>query len=435
MKVGAAKRKITPPIGVELTGFGISEGGDRYNIGVHDDLYVTVLAIQHQEGKALFISADLIGFGLSFANRVKKALGENYGFCEDEIILNASHTHSGPQPMDGMHEGVGRKSNDYVEFLFESIQICVKEALSGMEEGELFIGKAECGFNINRRMVIDGRAEARPNEEGPVDHEVTVFHFTADSKTKCVLFFFACHPSTINTKYVSADYPGAAKKVIEDKLKEFGETDAVAMFMQGCCGDIRVRTIEGDRFRAGTFDDVAIFGQMLGDAVLSVIRLPHQEKIPSDTMKKVEEFAISSQILHFDLPLASIPDPARLESIKNRGNYYQRIWASKMMKEYSNLSDKVPFIVQKISLSDSVSVVAIGGETCIGYALYVKEKTVGKTVVTAGYSNLLPGYIPTADMFPEGGYEPDSSTIYFNLPSAFDPTIEKVIREKLDELL
>lgn len=435
MKIGAAKHKITPKEGIELAGFGIPEGKDRNNIGLHDDLHVTVLALQHLEGKILIICADLIGFGASFTANVKEAISEEFGVQESDILLNASHTHSGPQTLEVMLESVGRKDEAYMNFLFDRILSCTEEALSTMEEGELFTGKALCGFNVNRRLVIEGRGESRPNEEGPVDKEVTVFQFIVNDKTKCVLFSYACHPSTVHTKFVSADYPGVAKNIIEESFQGHGQADVIAMFMQGCCGDIRVRTIDGDRFRPGTFEDVDCFGRELGEAVLSVVHLPHEKESSPDTVIKTNEVKISSKILHLDLPLAPLPLKSDLETLQDQGNHYQREWASKIVRDYTHLPDSIPYTIQKLTLADNMSIVALSGETCIEYALYVKAKKHGDTVAPVGYSNGLPCYIPTANMFLEGGYEPDSSTIYFSLPTSLNPSVEKIILEKLDLLI
>jgi hypothetical protein len=45
------------------------------------------------------------------------------------------------------------------------------------------------------------------------------------------------------------------------------------------------------------------------------------------------------------------------------------------------------------------------------------------------------GYICPARLFPEGGYEPDTSHSVFDLPSPFQPAIEAIIHEGIRRLM
>jgi hypothetical protein len=45
------------------------------------------------------------------------------------------------------------------------------------------------------------------------------------------------------------------------------------------------------------------------------------------------------------------------------------------------------------------------------------------------------GYVPTADILAEGGYEAVDSTYYFAMPSVFAPEVEMVVKRAVDTLL
>src|SRR5437763_1814895 len=51
-----------------------------------------------------------------------------------------------------------------------------------------------------------------------------------------------------------------------------------------------------------------------------------------------------------------------------------------------------------------------------------------------GYSNDVMAYIPSARVLKEGGYEADSSQIYYGMPGKWSPTIEDAIVGKAKEL-
>jgi hypothetical protein len=452
MLAGVNKKLITPKEGIDLAGFGIPDGKDRKVDGVHDDLYIATLALQHGDKKVLIICGDVIGFGFDITRRIKEDICEKFGIKEDEILLNASHTHSGPQILENMLAAVGERNEKYIEYFHVCVMSSVEAALNSMDKVDIYYGETECDIGVNRRLIIDGKADFKPNEKGPADKKVIVLKFAKENTVKAVLFSYTCHPSTIGTKYVSADYPGVAKKVIEDSFKDSlgknNDKDTVALFVQGCCGNIRVKTVKGNKFRAGTSDDVQNFGNELGTKVVNLCNGTSSNESSennesnrtngsNEKMKKVNEDSIdiSTEIMHLQLPISSIPKKEELEIIKNKGNYYEKLWAEKILDKYNSITNTLPFTIQRITLSNDISIIAMSGEVCVEYGLYLKGKNPDKTVIPVAYSNGVIGYIPTEKMFSEGGYEPDGSTIYFSLPSKFDTSVEKIIVGALDKMI
>jgi hypothetical protein len=58
----------------------------------------------------------------------------------------------------------------------------------------------------------------------------------------------------------------------------------------------------------------------------------------------------------------------------------------------------------------------------------------GERLWVAGYSNDVFGYIPSARVLSEGGYEPYSSMLYGTRPAPFAPEAEDIIVGKVHEL-
>lgn len=418
MKIGVSKTIITPESRVDLAGFGRA---DRKAIGAHDDLYISTMIMEQDEKRAIIICADVLGFGDELAKNLKDNINKVYGFKEEEILLSASHTHSGPQTAPNMLEAVGVEDDQYIKFFKDKVISSIKAALDSMNEVDVYYGKTACNIGVNRRLLLNGVINFAPNENGVRDDEMIVLKFVKDDKVKAILYNYTCHPSTIDTDYVSADYPGKTRSVIENT---FGDQVAV-FFVQGCCGNIRIRTIKDGYFRAGTWDDVEYFGNITGKCVVDLC---------NSKMDKLNT-SLSTKIADIKLPLEELPKKETLQKIMTSGNSHEKIWAEKMLSKYDSLKAELPFTIQRISLNNDFSIVAMSGEVCVEYGLYAKKMSTGKTPVVSAYCNGAPGYIPTAVMLEQGGYEPEGSVIYYSMPSRFKSDVEKIVLKSIDEIM
>jgi len=75
--------------------------------------------------------------------------------------------------------------------------------------------------------------------------------------------------------------------------------------------------------------------------------------------------------------------------------------------------------------------IALGGEVLVGYSVELKKKY-GREIFVLGYSNDLMGYIPTAKVLYEGGYEGSRSSI---IPLLWASDIEEVILNEVSRLI
>jgi hypothetical protein len=92
--------------------------------------------------------------------------------------------------------------------------------------------------------------------------------------------------------------------------------------------------------------------------------------------------------------------------------------------------------VQVWQLGQKLLWVSLGGEVVVDYALRLKKELTGdRTVWVTAYANDVMAYIPSVRMLKEGGYEADSSMIYYGLPSMWAAPIEDKIVGKVYELV
>ncbi len=78
-------------------------------------------------------------------------------------------------------------------------------------------------------------------------------------------------------------------------------------------------------------------------------------------------------------------------------------------------------------LGDKLTLVTLGGEVVVDYALRLKHELNPENTWVAGYTNDVMAYIPSRRVLAEGGYEGGGAMVYYSLPSPWDPSIEENI--------
>src|SRR5439155_10395301 len=111
--------------------------------------------------------------------------------------------------------------------------------------------------------------------------------------------------------------------------------------------------------------------------------------------------------------------------------YLKRLEEGKEIdKEYRH------YPVQAWRLGDEVVWVALGGEVVVDYARRLKKELAGERAVwVTAYANDVMAYIPSERVLKEGGYEGESSMIYYGQPTKWGPSIEAKIVTKAGELV
>ena len=423
MLLGTGKAIITPPLGTPLAGFGFRDHGAE---AVRDDLEVRVLWFRSSSApgdEACIVTADLIGFGAQITERIRAEVGSRFGLGAERLLLSASHTHSGPQTVESM-VATGEIVTSVLAEIEAQIYIAIEAARDHLHPVTMHLGMGECaGFAINRRKLENGIFRNAPNPDGIRDNTVTVLSYQDlhDNSVRAILFHFTCHPTTMGDYSVTADFPGAARRHIEKSLG--GE--AIAAFLPGCFGDVRPNCaiIGGKRFRKGVAEDLVEFGQALGGEVVRLLKTEMKSVLPR----------LFGQTSDIQLELQSHPDRETLKRYKKSGTSVEKQWATKLLS--APFTDHRTLTLQRLDLADGVILVAMGGEICCQIGLTIRKMQSENFLLPLGYSNGLVGYICPESMVAEGGYEPDESTKYFGLPSAFQPNSEKRLLAAVESLL
>ncbi|HEX6478783.1 MAG TPA: neutral/alkaline non-lysosomal ceramidase N-terminal domain-containing protein [Ktedonobacteraceae bacterium] len=222
---GFAKVSLTPPLGIELGGYGVYL--QRRASVVHDELFVRALLLEDDSGKrVILLTLDLLGLEAEMTRKIVHRTAEALALSEDHVLVSCTHTHSGPATVSLL--GWGNRDPSYTATIPDR---CVEASLAAVA--------ALCPVRIG---MAHGKVRAigmnRVRRYGPLDPSLHVVRFdTVQGEPLGVLFSHGCHPVTIDRRTVagnaiSADWPG----YVAHRLSEegYGET----LFRLGACGDI-----------------------------------------------------------------------------------------------------------------------------------------------------------------------------------------------------
>lgn len=411
MKAGVATVKITPQdLPYYLSGYAARTKPAET---VAQDLHAKALALEDASGKqSVLVTLDLIGIPRDLRDEVAAALRKSHRLDPQALILNCSHTHSGPairenlEIMFAFNDEHKEKTRRYREFLRESLVRAAGEALDELEPATIAYGVGEADFAANRRVPWVRQAHPELNAPAPVDHSVPILEVrNAEGKRIAVLFGYACHNTTLTGEFleISGDYAGHAQAALE---KAYPGT--TAMFLELCGGDQNPSPRSQKELAAQ-------HGESLAEAVRAALAKP---LTPVDG--KIRASLVTRRI-----PLRARTRES-IEAERKDANVFHRRraeWVLARMAKGEKV-DAVPYPAQALRIGDDFVLVAMGGEVVVDYGLNIKRSLPGKRVIVAGYSNDVMCYIPTLRILREGGYEADDSMIYYGQIGPFTENVE-----------
>jgi hypothetical protein len=212
-RAGAAKIDITP-----------DESKLPENIdGILDRLYSRAIVVENNVTSAALVTVDT---GMIFEQtwkNVTQRIEKELGIPARNVLLTATHTHSGVMWADP----------DLEDNIFRS----VKMAKEKLQSARIGYGTGVSYLNVNRN-IIDPKTRRwweGPNYDGPSDKTVAVVRFESiNGEPIAVYYNYAMHAVTVGQlDKISADAPGAASRYIENSF----DNSIVALWSTGACGD------------------------------------------------------------------------------------------------------------------------------------------------------------------------------------------------------
>lgn len=424
LRIGICKTDLTPQTPVPLAGFVHRKG--QYE-SVASNIYARIAVFETVEtdtsisSQGIIVTADLIWWGNELVERLQAECARRWGIGIERCLFHATHSHGGPQTATHLTPSLGEVDAAYIVWLEQRVIEGIQIAIQDLEPVTMERGETECEFAIHRRKLINGSIEMAPNPDETIDRQVSVISFlNATNKIKALLYHYACHPTTSDQNRLSSEFPGAAGKLLELQLGG----NAVALFLQGFCGDVRPNLSIDGQFYRGTQDDIDRFGCQLAEAVTHVLNGP---------MRMISPSPLYGMVRQVELPFENVPSPKELEYSATQNEIYSE-WASLLIEQRDQLRSSARAYLQYFSFSNELAFIAANGELVSAYGMWLKKRTKG-IVLPVGYSNGMIGYVPTKRQLEEGGYESATSFRYFGLPGTFLEHIEEVIHSEFEWLL
>ena len=385
MRAGLGKWELTPPMGVELAGYGYYLG--RCALSVRDPLYARALALETQDLRALIISCDLLGLRREVCADVF-AYAKTLGFAPENVLIVSIHTHTGP--CIKYHEGCGFVSDDYVATVAPAICRAIDAALADFDEvtalEKVFIPFE--GNHIYNRTI----------ENGPVDRVVRGFSFARRTHAPIAAVSAACHGVFRGrATAVSADFAGEINRL----LTALGMD---SIYINGLCGDIDP-TMQDDAL-LDSFAQLVVqaFNQPKSalPLTLSGASLSYTLKLTPVTKEDIHQAAAMavSRAGGEEIPAARVA----------------LTWEREMLERFETLSEEESVTV-KVLILGGVPIIALPFEGFTEIGLLIRSISRREDALVLGCAEELLGYLPTKDDISRGTYAALESTfLYKRLP-------------------
>jgi len=397
-RAGTAKANITPEELGWLGGYGHR---NRPAEGVAADLWVRALALEDKPGhRRVLVSADIHIFTRRLHREIVEAARKQFRLKESELMLIASHTHSGPAlPEDfdpviswSLNEQEMRKVHAAANRIRNQVLDAMARALADLRPARLAFGRGQATFGVNRRVrKSDGSYDFGANPAGVTDPDVPVLLVQSpEGAPRAVVFTYACHCTSIRNGHEGfyqyhPDYAGVAAEQIERQLP--GST---ALYVTGCAGEI-------DPQPQGGVKVAELHGKSLSTVVLSVVNRTGLRGIRGPLRTMYREIR---------LPLVPVPSRQKYVELSASQNQYRQRHARHILAQMDagTVPTVIPYPVQIWQFGKDLTLVALAGEVGVDYALRLKRE-LGDRIWVAAYANEVPCYIPSERVLKEGGYE------------------------------
>ena len=403
--VGAVKVNITPKVPIPMSGYGGRKGPFK---GIHDDIFIRVIAFSDGKNKAAIITADLIVIKTSYWEKVTTRIQQEIGIPRENIILCATHTHGGPSPAY-RYSSPSPEVIAYTNEMTEKLISAVKEAVSNLKPAQIGAGIGECKLNINRRARRpDGTMTIGRNFDGPADHEVGVVRMDDISDNPIAIFInWPCHGTiTTGRNYlITSEWPGATAEFVE---KEFGNK-IIAQVTAGASGDIN------PLFRAD-MENIDAFGPR-GEVEITGIILGKEVQRVTERIKTSPEGRISAS-----QRVVSLQGKEELTPVRNN----EQITTDLPKGDKSSPEIEIRLSVLKIG---QIIFIGVSGEVMNEIGVKTKELSPYKYTFMITNCNGSSGYLVTDEAYEEGGYEVRSTRVKSGAEKAIIENLLEMINE------
>ncbi|MDD3840871.1 MAG: neutral/alkaline non-lysosomal ceramidase N-terminal domain-containing protein [Clostridia bacterium] len=436
MKAGLTEVIITPPLGVALGGNGREDNKAK---GVHDDLQANVVILDNEGQKVAFIGLDLLAIFGEDCDAIKTRVEKATGIKKENITINATHTHSGPNVVKAfMNDKKEIEDIDnYRADLIDKVSKTVIEANENMFDCKIGFGKVEePDYSFNRRIILkDGSFKMVFEDYDPDDIErivgpetfpdLNIFKITdKDCNIKGVMVNYTSHLTALCGEGLL--YSRDFVHYFTESLKSKYGKDIVVFYANGAQGNLT--SYDTKKEFNPCFEEAERVGNGLAKTAIRLI----------DQIEVEDELKIKTIYRKIKLPLREITqemiDQAE-ETLKKASGPISahgldpKIGAGEVLKLANIGKEYEETVIQAVQLGDC-AIVTFPGEAFVEYGIQVIDNSPFKNTIIFGLANDYIGYVPTEEAFSQGGYEIKTATT-----SRLDPKAGTALVKEANKLL
>lgn len=370
--------------------------------GTLDPLMIGALHLRTGERSLTIVTADVIGVDSHLRDRIAIAAG----IAPETLLINASHTHSGPKrivcrlhPIDA-NDGDRKLRARFVQLAAETIL----RAQGNTEQVSLWIGETDASGAWSNRTAIDQPSDPRLR---------LLVTKRPNGSIQTAIAIVPCHPTVLGAEsaVVSADLTGGIRRAIAASPAFEGP---VVLSLAGAAGDISTRFVRQEPTPA-EIERLATLATTHLDAALDNLH----EVVATDTSLQSHQTKIllpsfrddCSSDPHADMLSAR----AAMEQAQSEGasppalrqaiTRYQGAILRHEMASSPNLVDPTPIAVVAWSLSSDLALVATPVEIFSSLGMRVEGGSSFTRTLVLGYTNGYAGYVADTAAWDAGTYE------------------------------
>ena len=392
IRAGSARIEITPPIGTALAGYFTPRISDR----VEDALYANALVFESRGERIAIVSCDVICMPAAKADPPREIVEERTGIPGSNVLLGATHTHTGPEMrkgrliptddewLDNVHVLIADAVDAACDDMFEAVLVPGREFEDRLGSNRL--GRKRDGSEVFGKDETIGPA-------GPIDPEMLALSVRDhDGNVRAMVVNYAMHADTVGGNGISAGWPGRVAMTLRSI---YGE-QCIPVFLQGCCGDINHGHWFKSRWIGKGIQKATQMGRAMAGLAINATELA----------EPIEGSDFGCLFRHIPVPYYTRDEQLRAEVEEKRAMAEPPARWPYIIENFDkwDLDGQIAQVPVQVMRIGQIMIVGIPSEVFVKWGLEIKHWSPAEWTFIAELANDWFGYIPTTDQAHRGAY-------------------------------